>query len=124
MRWVVVGAVIVALGVGSVEVAGAADIEPLVVGWERFFTIEWEVTEQRGAPVVHGYVRNTSPYAFGRLQILADTLDSTGRVVAQEFAWVPGVLNPFDRLYFEVRMKTPGQAYRIRMLAFDRQFGR
>ena len=57
-------------------------IEPLVVGWERYFKFEWEVVERRGQPVVRGYVTNDSPYTVGRIQLLLDTLDGTGRVAA------------------------------------------
>lgn len=120
MRGVAVGVLILGVALGLLTQSAAADIEPLIVGWERFFALDWGITEQRGRAVVTGYVRNTSPYTFGRVQLLADTLDGTSRVVAQETAWVPGALGPFDRRYFEIPLRTRGQDYRIRVLAFDR----
>jgi hypothetical protein len=95
-------------------------IEPLVVGWERYFTFEWEVVEQRGQPVVRGYVTNDSPYTVSRTQLLLDALDGTGRVVAQQVSWIPGTLTAFSRVYFEIPAQQRANTYRVRMLAYDR----
>lgn len=120
MRWVTGGALIVGLLLGAQTTGGEAAIEPLVVGWERFLSLDWEVAEGRSGPVVRGYITNSSPYTLTRLQLLADVLDNSGRVVAQQVAWGPDVLGAFDRRYFEVRLKDRGPAYRMRVLAFDR----
>lgn len=95
-------------------------IEPLVVGWERYFTFEWEVVERRGQPVVRGYVTNDSPYTVSRIQLFLDALDGTGRVVAQEVKWVPGTLTAFSRAYFEIPAQQRANTYRVRMLGYDR----
>ena len=110
MRWVTGVALMVGLLLGAQTTGGAADIEPLVVGWERFLSLDWEVAEGRSG----------SPYTLTRLQLLVDVLDNSGRVVAQQVAWGPDVLGAFDRRYFEVRLKDRGPAYRMRVLAFDR----
>ena len=111
---------IVGLLLGLQSAGGAADVEPLVIGWERFLSSDWEVIEERTGPVVRGYIKNNSPYTLTGLRIMADALDSTGRVVTQQIAWVPDGLGAFDRRYFEIPMKARGQAYRVRILAFDR----
>lgn len=95
-------------------------IEPLVPGWERFFRLDWEVVEQRGRPVVRGYVVNDSPYTVTRMQLLLDALDGGGRVVAQQISWVPGSLAAFSRVYWEIPAREHAQAYRVRVLAYDR----
>lgn len=116
MRW----AAVAALVLGAVTAAGAADIEPLVRGWEQFFTLDWEVSERFGRPVVRGEISNQSPYTMTHVQLLVDALDGAGRVVAQQFAWGPRFLAPSDRRYFEIPLKERGHGYRVRVLAFDR----
>jgi hypothetical protein len=38
-------------------------LEPLVVGWERLFRLDWQVGAERGVrPVVRGHLANNSPY--------------------------------------------------------------
>jgi hypothetical protein len=95
-------------------------IEPLMPGWERFFKIDWEAVEPRRRPVVRGYVVNDSPYTVTRMQLLVDGLDGSGRVVGQQITWLPGTLPAFGRAYFEIPMQQRAQAYRVRVLAYDR----
>ena len=96
-------------------------IEPLVPGWERFFKIDWEAVEPEARrPVVRGYVVNDSPYSVTRMQLLLDALDGSGRVVAQQISWLPGTLPAFSRTYFEIPVQQRAQAYRVRVLAYDR----
>ena len=103
----------------------AADelIEPFVPGWERFFRVDWEVAEPRGRPLVHGYIVNSSPYTVTRMQLLLDALDGDGRVVAQQISWIPGTVTAFSRGYFEIPAQQRAEAYRVRVLAFDRLQG-
>jgi hypothetical protein len=95
-------------------------IEPLMPGWERFFKIDSEVVESRGRPLARGYVMNDSPYTVTRMQLLLDALDGSGRVVAQQISWLPGTLTAFSRAYFEIPVQQRAQAYRVRVLAYDR----
>lgn len=90
-------------------------------GWERFFKIDWEAVEMEARrPVVRGYVVNDSPYTVTRMQLLLDALDGSGRVVAQQISWLPGTLPAFSRTYFEILVRQRAQAYRVRVLAYDR----
>lgn len=103
------------------EPGGAArPIEPLVVGWEAVFTLSWESVERRGRTVVQGVVTNTSPYTIDELQLLLDGLDGDGRTVAQQVAWSPGTLPAFSQVTFEIAVRQPTPAYRVRVLVFGR----
>src|SRR5437016_2594726 len=67
--------------------AAPATLEPLVAGWEDVFKLDWQVSERRGAPVVHGDVVNASPYTVTAVQLLVEALDAGGAIVAQKIVW-------------------------------------
>jgi hypothetical protein len=100
--------------------AAAPRLEPLVVGWERIFRLEWEVAERRAEPVVHGHIVNDSPYTVTAVRLLVEGLDPAGAIVAQQISWLPGDLTPFSRAPFEASAPGRHAAYRVRVFAFDR----
>ena len=123
MRRAMIGAMVAVLVLAPVVPGSRAAeklIEPLVVGWERFFKLDWEVVERRGQAMVRGYIVNDSPYSIGRVRLLLDALDAGGQVVDQQMSWVPGELTPFSRSYFEIQAGPRAPSYRVRVLAFDR----
>jgi hypothetical protein len=95
-------------------------VEPLVVGWERIFTLSWEPAERRGRTVVWGTILNDSPYIIVAVQLLLDTLDGQGRIVDQQVSWGPSSLTPFSHASFEIPVERPAANYRVRVLAYDR----
>jgi hypothetical protein len=107
----------------SVVVAGgasaAAELEPLMAGWEEVFTVTWEPGQYRGQPAVEGYVTNVSPYETTQIRVLIDSLDAGGNVTGQNVAWVPGELGSGGRLFFQV-LAAPAPAYRVRVFSYDR----
>jgi hypothetical protein len=114
-------ALLLALSALSACAGRAQPLEPLVVGWERFLRVEWEVADRGGQPVVSGYVTNDSRYTVRRVQLLVEALDATGAVVAQEATWAAGdMMAPSARTFFEVRAPaSPPMTYRVRVFAFD-----
>ena len=114
---IVAVAVLLAFGAGY---ASAARLEPLVVGWERIFRLEWGVDERRDRPVVSGYVVNDSPYTVTAVRLLVEGLDETGAVVEQQLSWVPGAFSPFSRRYFEAQPTAWYPEHRVRVFSFDR----
>ena len=94
-------------------------LEPLVVGWEQYATIEYQATPRGDSTVVWGYLQTGSPYTFHRIRVLVDALDAQNQLVAQQLSWVPGDLGWPTRLYFEVAMP-PAPAYRVRVFSWDR----
>jgi hypothetical protein len=118
------GGAAVAILIGLTMLASPArsqvkEMQPLVVGWERYFTLTWEPFESRGRPGVSGRVNNVSPYSVRNVRVLVDSLDSGGQIVAQRIAWVPGDLGGGGSVYFEVPV-TPSPSYRVRIFAYDR----
>ena len=90
-----------------------------VYGSERHFTVESEVGERRGRPVVSGYV--TSQFGFGvrdvRLRI--EALDAADVVVGTQIGYVSGLVLPGSRVYFEVPVTERTPKYRVTVLSFE-----
>ena len=73
----IVALLVLALGATAV----AATLEPLVLGWEQFFRIEWNTGERRGEPVVYGHIVNEWGMPARSVRLLVDALDPAGNVV-------------------------------------------
>ena len=110
---------LVVLVVGSAMPAAAAELQPMMAGWERIFTVDWQPAEYRGKPIVEGYVNNVSPYNTRSIRVLVERLDTAGQVTNQQIAWVPGDLLGGGRLFFQVPT-APAPAYRVRVFSYDR----
>jgi hypothetical protein len=108
-----------ALVVGSAMPGAASELQPLMAGWERVFTVNWQPAEYRGRPSVEGYVNNVSPYHTVNIRVLIESLDAAGTVTNQQVAWVPGDLLGGGRLFFQVPTAT-APAYRVRVFSYDR----
>lgn len=68
-------------------------------------------TDRRGRPTVWGYVYSLSGRGGGRPRLLLETLDATGKPIAQQIVYVDGDFSG-GRVYWEARPATPGVAYR------------
>lgn len=97
----------------------AAELEPLMAGWERHFSVTWEPGLYRGKPALQGYVNNVSPYSTTNIRIMVERLDTAGQVTSQEIAWVPGELLGGNSLAFQVPT-APAPGYRVRVFSYDR----
>ena len=93
-------------------------LEPLVVGGERFFKLEWQVDQSRGRPVVFGYILNDWGLPASGVRILVEGVGPDGQLLGQQLAWV-GSLTPGTRAYFEVPAEQRAPAYRVRVFSFD-----
>jgi hypothetical protein len=104
---------------GTASPTAAAELQPLMLGWERLFTVDWQSAQYRGKPVVEGYVTNVSPYHTTNVRVLVESLDAGGQVTGQQVAWVPGELLGGARVFFQVPA-APAPAYRVRVFSYDR----
>lgn len=118
MRWrIVTSLLLVVVLAGS---GWAADrLVPLVVGWENYFTVEWEAGDRAGRAIVRGYIRNDWGFPAGRIQLLVEGLDGSGQTVTQQVAWLGSHLTPGTRAYFEVPVGQRAPTYRVSVFAFD-----
>ena len=106
------------LAVSLVGSAIAAPLEPLVLGWERFFRVEAETWDRRDRPHIGGYVYNSSGHTIIRMQLLIEGLDGSGQMTTQQVEW-GSTIPPFGRAYFEAPVRSRASAYRVRVFAFD-----
>jgi hypothetical protein len=107
-------AVLVAAPLGAVE-----RLTPLVVGWEQFFKLDWQVAERGQQPLVWGHLLNDWGDAAGRIQLLVEGFDSSGSLVGQKVAWLGTTLTPGMRGYFEVPVPWKAPTYRVSVFAFE-----
>ena len=100
--------------------AGAQSLAPTTPGWERYFTVTWEPFERRGQPYLGGYIASSYGVTAMRVQLLVDSLDSSGQIVAQRVEWLGGSNLPgFSSTYFEVPIRASASRYRVSVFAFD-----
>jgi hypothetical protein len=99
--------------------ASAQTLTPLYLGWERYFPLTWEASQDRGQPVISGYIKNEAGFGARRVQLLVDALDTSGRVTGQRVSWLGSALTPGMRAYFEVPAPPPAASYRVSVFAFD-----
>ena len=84
------------------------------------FKVEFEPgTTKRGANVLRGYVTNPHGYNAGSVKLLIEGLDASGNVATTTVGFLPGLLPAFNRLYFEVPVKTPTPSYRVRVASYE-----
>ena len=87
----------------------------LMAGWEQHFMVEWAAAAEQSpnARKVIGYVYNRHGEYASDLRLLAQALDSSGAVIGQRIAWVPGGLGGSGRAYFEVPNLPVASSYRV-----------
>jgi hypothetical protein len=106
------------LGLGWARRAQAQSVTPENAA--QYFRIESEFgLDRKGRPSVWGYIYNYRGQGNARARILVETLDASGRPVAQEIAYVDTEIPLFNRAYFEMRPKTPGASYRVSIYSAD-----
>ena len=73
-----------AVVVGTAVAGTAAELQTLMAGWERVFSVSWESGQYRGKPSVEGYVNNISPYHTNNIRIMIESLDARGQGPRQQ----------------------------------------
>jgi len=94
------------------------ELRPFAVGWEQYFTIDWQPTERNGRPTLEGMVVSRFGASATRVQLLVDALDESGRVIDQRVIWLGRSIGPFDRSEFSTPV-TKAPKYRVSMFAYD-----
>ena len=110
-------------GCTTAAITPSATVTTLAPDAERWFRLSWEpVPENDGVHVrLRGYLENTYGEAAGRVQLLAQALDTSGNVVDQKIVWVPGAVPAFDRVYYEIPSMRAANRYRVTVWAYERR---
>ena len=82
--------------------------------------LDWEVgTGRAGRPVIQGYVYNDYGRPASDVHLLVETLDGSDAVISRDIGFVRGVVQLYDRSYFEVPLKVSGVSYRVSVTSLD-----
>jgi hypothetical protein len=117
--------VLVALALAACAVPGATPpgpagpLEPLIIGWEQFFKVDWVATEQNGRPAIAGHVFNDWGLGARRVRLLVDELDARGAIVWQTVSWLGFDLPAGTRAPFIIAVPHGTPNYRVRVFSFD-----
>jgi hypothetical protein len=118
VRVLVIGALLGMLA--AAPAASAQTLTPTFPGWERYFSVSWEPFDRRGQPYLSGYIVSSYGVTATRVQLLVDSLDASGQIVAQRVEWLGGSNLPgFSTSYFEVPIRQQASRYRVSVFAFD-----
>src|SRR3989475_10342343 len=82
----------------ALEPKEGQELRPFAVGWEQFFTIDWQPTERKGQPALEGIVVSRFGATATRVQLLVAGLDEGGRVINQRGISLGTRVGPFHRV--------------------------
>ena len=89
-------------------------------GAQQFFRVEVGAGQTRnGRTVIQGYIYNDYGQAAGRVQLLVESLDSGGQVIAKSIVPVDGILPQFSRTYVEAPVTAGGASYRASVYYYE-----
>jgi len=104
----------------SASPLAVAPVQPLMVGFDDFFKLDWQVGARNGRPIIVGHLYNNWGKAAANMRLLVEGLDATGNVTGQELVWLqPTMLTSGTSQAFEADVPGPGATYRVRVFAFD-----
>ena len=112
-------AAMILVGCAGAGLAPSESVTTAAQGWEHYFRLDWTSQGRLNGMEIDVYVYNLHGTAAGNVQILAQALDASNHVVAQELAWVHGVVPALNRSYFKVPGLPPAPQYRLTVWAFD-----
>jgi hypothetical protein len=92
------------------------------VGNAGTITLEWQATQSRaGRALITGHVITYGGKAgYCNSRLLVETLDAQGQVTARNVGFIPGYVGGFDNVYFEQPIRTPGAAYRVSIVSWEK----
>jgi hypothetical protein len=102
----------------TMPVTPGHELQPLNVGWQRYFDIDWQHGERHGTPILSGRVENKYGEAATHVQLLVAGLDAKGKVITQKVAWLGDDIPASNSTYFEVPVEAAPN-YRVSVFAYD-----
>ena len=121
-RLILVAVIVSLAGCSSVgtttPVTPGHELQPLSVGWQRYFDIDWQQGERHGTPILSGRVENKYGEAATHVQLLVAGLDAKGKVITQKVTWLGDDIPASNSTYFEVPVEAAPN-YRVSVFAYD-----
>jgi hypothetical protein len=94
------------------------NLQPLVIGWQQYFHVQWAATPQNGTVLVDGYVTNVWGFPALSVRLLVTGYDASGRQTGQRLAWGPNEIDPGNRVYFNITVP-PAASYDVAVFAWN-----
>ena len=104
--------------VGMVPSASVTTTTPGVT--ERWFKLDWSVQPENGDQrMIDGHVENVSGRPVMNVQLLVQSLDASGALLAQQRQWLGGGLPGGSRTYFAIRHVAAADRYRVSVWSYS-----
>jgi hypothetical protein len=111
---VAAGCSVVAGTSGTSQLSPSLSVTTLMPGWDRKFALDWQATpESGGTQRVHGHLVSTYGRTAEPVRLLVQGLDTSGALVDQRIAWVPGGVGALGSAYFEILHLPAADHYRM-----------
>ena len=114
-----VAAVLLCVALVPMAALDAAPLQPMMRGWERYFSLDWSTATYQGRPVVYGHVRNEWGVTAANARLLVEGIDEQGQIASQTIGWLGTQLTPGTTATFEVPVTARAPQYRVSVFAFD-----
>jgi len=115
-RGAIIGLTVALLLMGSAR--GGAQTLYAPETTDRYFQVEFEVTQKRKGPSVEGYLYNRAHQTAQRVRLQIQRLDAAGVVVGSSSIWVTGEVPMESRAFFSAAVPEAA-SYRVQVLSFD-----
>jgi hypothetical protein len=106
-------------GLAAPTVWTPGDRQPMIVGWQQYFRIQWDATKKSDQTIVEGYITNTWGFTAQQVQLLVTGFDATGKSLGQVIAWGPNEIDPGSRVYFDVPVPPGATTYDVAIFAWN-----
>jgi hypothetical protein len=122
LRYAIIAMVVTALsGCATADLRPSETVTTLTPDAERWFKINWEAVPESGGTVrLQGFIENTYGSAAARVQLLAQALDASGKVIGQKLQWLPGTIPGFGRVSYQIPGLPRADHYRVTVWSYER----
>ena len=101
------------------------EFDTMVPGWEYKYALDWKVQPaQDGTGLVYGHASSKYGEFAGSFRVLGMAVDSSGKVIGQRIAVVPGGVPGFGSAYFQVGPLPAAASYRVTVWDYYSAYGR
>jgi hypothetical protein len=115
-RLAITGLTVVLLLAGSAP--GRAQMIYVPETTDRYFRVEFEVTQKRKGPAVEGYLYNRGHQSAQRVLLQIERVDAAGAVIGSSMIWVLGEVPMESRAFFSASVPAAA-SYRVQVISYD-----
>lgn len=95
------------------------NLQPLIVGWQQYFRIQWSATPRDGGVLIDGHITDIWGFTAQQVRVLVTGYDTAGKQVGQLIAWGPNEITPGSRVYFNVEVPKGAATYDVSIFSWN-----